>query len=215
MTKILILGANGQIAQIVTQRLLDETDAQLTLFLRRANRLQDLAGNDRVTLVDGDVHKPEDVTKAMEGQDLVFASMVDHDDDNATSKNVIAAMKKSGTSRVISANVLGIYDEVPGKFGRWNKEMIGPRGLSTARESDRLYAESGLDYTTLRLPWLNDRDEIDYTITHKDEEYVGVSGSRQSMADVVVQIVKNPDFLTKDSVGIANPSTQGENRPVY
>lgn len=39
MTKIIILGAHGQIAQLVRQRLLKETDAQLTLYLRHAQRL--------------------------------------------------------------------------------------------------------------------------------------------------------------------------------
>lgn len=35
MTKVLILGANGRIARIVEQRLLAETDVQLTLVLRK------------------------------------------------------------------------------------------------------------------------------------------------------------------------------------
>ena len=39
MTKVLILGANGRIARIVEQRLLAETDVQLTLVLRNAGRL--------------------------------------------------------------------------------------------------------------------------------------------------------------------------------
>ncbi|KLD59001.1 hypothetical protein WP50_21890, partial [Lactiplantibacillus plantarum] len=39
MTKVLILGANGRIARIVEQRLLAETDVQLTLVLRNARSL--------------------------------------------------------------------------------------------------------------------------------------------------------------------------------
>jgi len=62
---------------------------------------------------------------------------------------------------------------------------------------------------------LNDRDEVKYVITHKDEEYVGVSGSRQSMADVIVKIIADPTYLANDSVGIADADTQGETRPVY
>ena len=81
--------------------------------------------------------------------------------------------------------------------------------------SDRLAEESGLDYTTLRLPWLNDRDEVKYAITHKNEEFKGVSGSRKSIADVVLKIVADPSFGSKDSWGIADPATQGSDRPVY
>lgn len=80
---------------------------------------------------------------------------------------------------------------------------------------NRPTAESGLDYTTLRLPWLNDRNEVKYTITHRDDEFVGVSGSRQSIADVVLKIVADPTFGSNDSLGIADPDTRGSNRPVY
>ncbi len=62
---------------------------------------------------------------------------------------------------------------------------------------------------------MNDRDEVKYDITYKSEQYVGVSGSRQSMADVIVKIIADPEYLKDDSVGIADAATQGETRPVY
>jgi nucleoside-diphosphate-sugar epimerase len=40
MTRVLILGANGQLACNTTRQLLEKTDAVLTLYLRRANRLK-------------------------------------------------------------------------------------------------------------------------------------------------------------------------------
>lgn len=79
----------------------------------------------------------------------------------------------------------------------------------------QLLEKSGLDYTTLRLPWLNDRPEVKYSITHRHDTYVGVSGSRQSMADVVLKIVADPTFGSRDSLGIADPDTDGLTRPVY
>lgn len=217
MTNVLILGANGQISRLVIGRLLHETDFHLTLFLRQSYRVLDFVESyqNRVTVIEGDIHNAEQVLEATREQNLVFVSMVDHTADNIITKNVITAMKQNHVSRVISANVLGIYDEVPDEFGRWNKATIGKAGLDSARSSDQLYELSGLTYTTLRLPWLNDRNEVDYVITHKTETYVGVSGSRQSMADVVVRIAKNPEFLANDSVGIANASTQGSTRPIY
>lgn len=221
--KVAILAANGQIARIVEKRILTEDqfkDVDLTLMLRNASRLSDLADNPRVTILEGDLNKPSDVEKAVEGQDLVFNATVDHDDagKNRPTKNIIAAMKKFGVKRLVLTNLLGIYDEVPGAFGDWNREFCFGGKVqpdNAALVSDKLAAESGLDYTTLRLPWLNDRNEVKYTITHKDEEYVGVSGSRQSMADVVLKIVADPDFAKNDSIGIADPGTQGSNRPVY
>jgi saccharopine dehydrogenase-like NADP-dependent oxidoreductase len=40
MKKVLILGANGRIARVATKLFLERTDAQLTLYLRKANRLR-------------------------------------------------------------------------------------------------------------------------------------------------------------------------------
>jgi len=214
--KVMILAANGQIARIVEQRILTEdrfADVSLTLFLRDTGRLADLQSDPRVTLVDGDITDPEAVRTAMANQDLVFVAVVDHDRQNRLTKNVIAGMRANQVSRVIFTNVLGLYDEVGGEFGQWNLDMIGA-GMVLARKSDQLLAASGLDYTTLRLPWLNDRD-INYTVTTRNQSYNGVSGSRQSIADVVLTIIADPSKYSRDSIGIADPDTEGQTRPVY
>lgn len=214
--KVMILAANGQIAQIVEHRILTEdqfADVDLTLFLRNTSRLANLQDNPRVTLVEGDITDPTAVSAAMAGQDLVFVAVVDHDQQNRLTNSVIAGMKANNVSRVLFANVLGLYNEVGGEFGRWNSEMIGA-GMVPARQSDKLLADSGLDYTTLRLPWLNDRG-IKYVVTTKEQAYKGVSGSRQSVADVVLHIVADPSKYSRDSIGMADPDTEGRDRPVY
>ncbi|MFT9041256.1 NAD(P)H-binding protein [Schleiferilactobacillus harbinensis] len=214
---LLILAANGQIARIVEDRILKERkfeDVRLTLGLRHADRLSALKDNPRVTLLETDLDNTTEVNNAMVGQDMVFTAVVDHGANNTMTKNVIAAAKANGTTRIISTSVLGIYDEVPGEFGRWNHQMIAG-GLPTAINADKLLAQSGITYTTLRLPWLNDRDEVKYTITTRHEPFNGVSGSRQSIADVVLRIVVDPAFAANESIGIADPATQGEDRPVY
>ena len=215
MTNVLILGANGQIARLVEERLLEEQpDVELTLFLRNSKRLANLANNDHVRIIEGDVENEKEVADAMHGQDIVYVAMVDHDHDNQITKNVIEAMKHNNVNRIISSNILGIYNEVRGEFGRWNHEQV-KSGLNAAIKSAELLEDSRLDYTIIRIPWLNDRDEIKYTITHKNEEYVGVSGSRKSIADLIVKIIADPSYLSKDSVGLADPDTQGESRPGY
>ncbi len=214
---VLILGANGQIARIVEERILNESafeDVLLTLGLRNPSRLQNLSGNSRVILSDVDLNRQDQVEAAVEEQDLVFVAAVDHDKQNRPTKNVIAAMKTTGVKRVLYTNILGLYNEVPGEFGRWNLAQVRS-GLNAAITSDRLLADSGVDYTTLRLPWLNNRDEIKYEVTHKDETYVGVSGSRKSIADLILRIISDPTLYSKGSIGIADAATQGLNRSVY
>jgi len=213
---VMILAANGQISRLVENRVLSEAtfkDVELTLFLRDASRLSQLQDNPRVTLIDGDITDEAAVQSAMAGQDLVFVAVVDHDGQNRLTKNVISAMQATHVERVLFANVLGIYNEVGGAFGRWNLDMIGA-GMAPARRSDALLADSGLDYTTLRLPWLNDRG-IRYTVTTKDQPYEGVSGSRASVADVVLKMIADPTRYSRDSIGMADPATEGQDRPVY
>lgn len=121
--KLLILAANGQIARIVEERILTEDkfkDIDLVLLLRRASRLQSLKGSypDRVTLVDGDINNKQAVVDAAKGCDMIFSAVVDHDDANRPTKNIIAAAEANKISRVIETCLLGIYDEVPGEFGK-------------------------------------------------------------------------------------------------
>lgn len=214
---LFIAAANGQIAKIVENRVLNEPafqDVNLTLFLRHADRLSALKDNPRVTLVEGSLDDAAGLTQVLKGQDEVFVAVVDHTSDNAWTKNIIAGMQENGIKRVLFTNILGLYNEVPGEFGAWNLQMVRS-GLPAAINSDKLLADSGLDYTTLRLPWLNDRDEVKYTVTHRNDQYDGVSGSRQSVADLVLKLVSEPTLDVKDSVGLADPDTQGLDHPVY
>ena len=71
MTNILILGANGQLARNTTRVLLRDTDARLTLYLRRANRLTN-PDPARVTLVEGDVTDRKTLQVVIEKSDLDY-----------------------------------------------------------------------------------------------------------------------------------------------
>jgi nucleoside-diphosphate-sugar epimerase len=220
MTKnVAIIGANGQIARLVEDKVLSENkDVHLTLFLRNASRLSNLKDNDQVTLIDGDANDPEDLRQAIKGQDIVFVAFVDHGAGAQLTQNVIKIMDEAGVKRLISSNILGIYDEVPGKFGDYNRDFCfgGKVEADNAMVlSDKYIEESDLDYTVLRLAWLNDRDDTNYTVTKKGEAYVGVSVSRKSVADVVAKIIADPAKWNKESIGFADPATQGSSRPVY
>ena len=104
-------------------------------------------------------------------------------------------IQKICVKRLISSNILGIYDEVPGKFGDYNRDVCFGGKVEPDNSmvlSDKYIENSDLDYTVMRLAWLNDRDDTNYTVTQKGEEYVGVSVSRKSVADVVESIIEDP-----------------------
>ena len=72
--RVLVLGANGQLARNTTRVLLEQSDAALTLYLRRADRLQN-PDPARVKIVEGDVLDGAALRVAMQGQDVVYANL--------------------------------------------------------------------------------------------------------------------------------------------
>ena len=112
MTKVLILGANGQIARVATALFLKHTDVHLTLFLRQPGRLRGLA-SDRVHVIEGDVLDRKALEAAMVGQDVVYANLAGPLEQMA--RSIVQAMNAPGLRRLIFISSIGIYNEVPGQ----------------------------------------------------------------------------------------------------
>ncbi|RDG19126.1 saccharopine dehydrogenase, partial [Leuconostoc pseudomesenteroides] len=149
---ILILGAAGQISQQLTIRLLNETDANLTLFARNAEkRLSIYKNNNHVRLISGEFEDESLLTESMQEQDVVYVNS----DRNV--QPILAAMKKTGVKRIIIAGALSIYDEVGGAFGKWNRSKMGPIPDSRKKMISDV-ENSGLDYTYMRMTWLYKAD---------------------------------------------------------
>lgn len=210
--QVLILGAGGQIAHHVIAALAGDTDIHQTLFLRHARKLRGrVPANARV--VEGDVLDQAALADAMTGQELVYANLTGEDIDQQA-RAVIAAMQVAGARRLVFVTSLGIYDELPGKFQKWNKEMIGEELKPFRRAADAIEA-SGLDYTLLRPAWLTDEDEVDYETTAKGETFKGTEVSRRSVADLIVKIVTRPSLHRHGNLGIDKPGTDGDKPSFY
>jgi len=213
MTKVLILGAYGKIARLAETQLLTKTDHQLTLFLRHANRL-DVSDAARETVVEGDATDQVSLEKAMQGQDIVYANLGNHDIEKQA-KTVVAAMKASGVKRLIWISTLGIYDEVPGKYGQWNHQMLDGGYLETYSAAAKVIEASGLDYTLVRPAWLSNKDIVSYETTQKGEPFKGTEVSRKSIADFVVSLINDPTKEIGHSVGVDQPGTDGDKPSFY
>lgn len=210
MTKVLILGASGQIARWAVQMLGEHQDVKQTLLVRDPKKLtsQEPAN---ATVVVGDVMDKKLLASIMEGQDVVYANLAG--DVDAQTERILAAMQAKGVKRLIFVNSLGIYDEVPGKFGEWNRRAIGEY-LPPYRRSADLIEASDADYTILRAAWLQDEDEVDYEITARTEPFKGTEVSRKSVAALAVDLVLHPEKLVRANVGVNKPNTDGD-KPAF
>ncbi|MEU5875265.1 NAD(P)H-binding protein [Glycomyces sp. NPDC047369] len=212
MARIAILGAGGRIARLVTERLLAQTDADLTLFLRRPDRLGPVDA-DRVTVAAGDVLDTVALAAAIDGADAVFSGVGGTDLD-AQTDSILDAMGRTGVRRLVFISMIGVHDEVPGAFGAWNASMIAPY-LAAAKPSAAAIEASGLDYTILRPTWLTDEDEPDYETTGRDEPVRGTEVSRASVADLAVRLLTEPDLMARQSIGVVKPGTEGDKPAWY
>lgn len=210
MTKVLILGASGQIARHAVQMLGEHPDVEQTLLVRDPKKLTSTEpANARIAI--GDVMDKKLLPQLMEGQDVVYANLAG-DVDQQTAY-ILAVMKAKGVKRLIFVNSLGIYDEVPGKFGEWNRNEIG-QYLPPYRASADLIEASDTDYTILRAAWLQDEDEVDYQITNRNEPFKGTEVSRKSVAALVTELVMSPSLLVRANVGVNKPNTDGD-KPAF
>ncbi|CAK1245315.1 NAD(P)H-binding protein [Fructobacillus fructosus] len=207
---ILILGAAGQIARQLTECLLQETDDKLTLYARNASaRLNQYVDNDHVRIVDGDFSNEALLEKIMPGQDVVF---VDSDHNTVP---IMEAMKKAGVKRIIIAGILGVYDEVGGKFGEWNRSMIGD--VSSERKQNLQAIEhSGLNYTYMRMTWLyNQPGNVSYATTQKGQPFVGTQITREAIVQYVLDLIADPARDNRASVGLYEPGSEKLDKPSF
>lgn len=212
MKNVILIGANGYTSREIIPRLLEQEDVRLTLFLRRANRLQDFKSN-RVNIVDGDAKNMDDLRDAIKGQDFVVSTMGGMDLD-AKTENVVRVMEAVGVRRIVAICAGGIYDELPEPFNSWDKEVVGhtrPINLRMAEVMER----SSLNYTILRPVWLTDKSSEEFQLTKKGEAYKGTETSRASLGRFVADVVKNSALYVNENLGISQPNTNGDKPAAY
>lgn len=213
MKKIAILGAAGQIAQLVEPMLLKKDDIDMVLYLRHPNKLNQV-NEAREKVIKGDASNFEELKAALAGVDLVYANLAGSNIEDQA-KTVVKAMDANNIKRLIWVSSLGIYDEVPGKFGEWNKNILGSY-LTTYRAAADQITASDLDYTIIRPAWLTNKDEVSYEKTVGAETtFKGTEVSRLSVADYIANLIENPEKDVKANVGLDKPGTDGDKPAWY
>lgn len=207
--KVLVLGAAGAIAQHAIEFLKDKKDIELTLFARNAKRLTKYESVAHI--IEGDVLNESQLDAAIKGKDIVYANLAGKVIDMA--KLIVKVMNQNNVKRLIFISSIGIYDEVPGAFGKWNNETLGNYLVEYRKAADVIEA-STLDYTVVRPAWLTNKDEVEYELTHKGESFKGTEVSRKSIGAYVADLVEHPQKDVRDSIGVNKPNTDG-NKPAF
>ena len=193
MSRVLVLGANGQLARHTTDMFLKTTDATLMLYLRRAARLKN-PDSKRVRIIDGDVLDAVALTAAMKDQDVVYANLAG--DMQRQAEAIIEAMHAAGLKRLVFISSMGIYSEVPGERYR---SVLDPY-----RDSAASIEASDLDYTILRPGWFTQERRNDYQVTQKGEPFKGHDVSLNALSTLIVKLCTTRGLHIRQSLGVSN-----------
>lgn len=211
MKRVLILGATSNISRYLIPKLIHQ-DVFLTLFARHGQqRLTNLIAKPRVHVMSGNWNNPVDLKQAVSHQDIVYLATGQFVQAN---RNVVAAMKSQRVKRLIVASELGIEDEVPGKFGQWNQQMMGNnQNLIDAAE---VIKRSNLNYTLIRMAWLyDDPNNEQHELIPAGQPFRDTQLTRQAAAAFIADVVARTELAAYQSVGLAEPNTQWDKPSFY
>ncbi|MGR3856888.1 NAD(P)H-binding protein [Chryseobacterium indologenes] len=201
---IIIIGANGRISKHLVDLLKENEKYQLTLFSRNTKEVAEQAPE--ANIIQGDALDSEQLDAAIKGQDIVFVNV--DGPMNKFAGLIVTSMNKNNVKRLIFTTSLGIYKEIPGKFGEWNEAIIG-QDLVRYREAADIIEASDLDYTVVRPSWLTDNDEVDFETTQKGESFIGTEVSRKAVAAYIRDIIESGKDV-RSSVGVNKPGVYGD-----
>ncbi|MBO0468313.1 NAD(P)H-binding protein [Enterococcus plantarum] len=189
---------------MVTELILTETDHDLVLYGRNLSSRISVKDPTREVIIEGDFNDQDKLKRALIGVDIAYLNDMSSP---AATQSIVKAMEDSGGNYLIGANVLGIYNEVAGFFGRWNANMVGSATYNYLAAAEAL-EQSSLDYVILRLTWLyNQKGNEDYELTQKGEPFIGAQVTREAVARLIMTIIHEPVKYAKTSLGVSEPNT--------
>lgn len=169
MKKILLLGATGTAGSAISKKLLSDTAYHITLFARHAG--EHYSEDSRTTVINGDAENMEDLTKAVQGQDVVYCA-ISGDALPKIAGNIVAAMSESSVKRLIFMGAVGIYNEIPDEIDGEDNLDHEPAQIPNRQAVDIIEASS-LNYTVLRPGYLREGAEDDFVLSVKGEPAKG------------------------------------------
>lgn len=203
---VLLLGATGTAGSPLTKKLLSDTDYHVTLFARHAG--DKFSDSPRTTVINGNAENVEDLTEAMQGQDIVYCA-ISGEALPKIAENIVAAMGECGVKRLIFMGAVGIYNEIPDEMDGEDNLDNEPAQIPNRQAVDIVEA-SNLNYTVLRPGYLKEGGENDFILSVKGEPAKGYVTTIPSLVKLAVQIILDESLYMRESVSITRRWTKEE-----
>jgi putative NADH-flavin reductase len=207
--KLLLLGATGGVG-IELARLAVEHGHSVTAFVRCAERLNPFAG--RVTILQGNLLEPAELTRAMSGHDAVLSCFgprlpIAKSDahllrDFATA--LTTAMRQAQLRRAIVVSTAFLFKNalIPPAhlFGR----LFFPGVVADATDMEAILLVGGLDISLVRPPQLTDKPHTGrFRASEGHLPLFGFSIPRADVADFMLQVAER-DLFHRTIVGVCS-----------
>lgn len=199
MKKVVIFGAAGHTGKYITEKMKSEKDIELSVFVRNPAKFEgmDITG---VNVIQGDALNAEDVTKAMEGQEILLCSL--EGDVLTMARNIVAALEKTSVKRIIWITGMGIHHEIIGVRGMM-LNMYAKQRPDYIQAADTI-AESAAVTTLLRCPGIKDGNNTTYFLTKEGEQPAHKDIDRAGIAQCMYDLIEDETLGVNESLGITN-----------
>ena len=201
--KVLIFGATGATGQCLMKQAL-ELGHEVTAFARNPSAIASSA-HERLSVVRGDVLEPDSVNTAMVGQDAVLCALGVKSFSATTvlstgTKNIVAAMEKSGTRRIVCESSLGVGDsknQTGFIFGKIIVPLVFKNLFEDKDRQENELRQSNLDWVIVRPARLTDDPQKGEYRVVTDNSKVGIKISRADVAAFMLEQLTNDQYLKK------------------
>ncbi|WP_165964716.1 NAD(P)H-binding protein [Periweissella cryptocerci] len=202
MTKVLVLGATGTIAQHAV-KFMHANGTDVIQFVRTPSKLRQ-----SLNVIQGDAADVVALKEAMTGVDVVYANL------GPTNMPVFAqavmdAMHATGVTRLIWTATAGVHDELPVSHQANAAKMLGTTDDPTSYMGDqaaavKLIMASDLDYTIIRPNWLTNDDQVQAVIIAQfGTELPDGAISRKTVGHFVSDLVNNLTQHQRGSISLS------------
>jgi putative NADH-flavin reductase len=207
--QLVVLGATGGTGlELVGQALAH--GHSVTALVRSPDRLK--AFRDRIRIEQGDLLSRSTLERVIKGHDAIVSAFgprppISKADANLMQRFAAAltgAMPSAGVRRVVVESVAFLFKNaiVPPAYllGR----LFFSRTVADASAMEKIFAESGLDWTMVRPPELTDKPYTGkYRVRQGHLPGFGFAISRADVADFMLKVVENRSTVGK-VIGVSN-----------
>ena len=196
---VVVFGASGHTGRYILRQLDGMQEMAVSAFVRTPEKLADMKLTS-VKIIQGDALNAADVALALQGQDVLLAAL--EGDVLTMAENILQAAKISGLKRIIWMTGMGIHHEIKGARGIM-LDLLAKSRPEYIKAADRI-AESGIPYTLLRCPGIQDGDKTAYDLTPEGVQPKNKPVDRAAIAKCMADMLLDDSLGKNASIGITN-----------